>query len=180
MHGVFSVTGSVNIPVYQGGRIRADVAQAEATLAQRKADLADRKAAVEQEVRDAVIELQTANGQVKLAQNNRDYAHETLTQARDRFGAGVSTTLEVVQAQEQVAAADANYINSLFSLDLARLSLARATGQAEAVAPSLLKEPRKTATVSGVPREEQPVVSPDSGPASASFALPKNLKEEQR
>jgi outer membrane protein TolC len=139
-HGVFTVTGTVNIPIYQGGRVRADVEQAEATIAQRRAELADQKAHVEQEVRNALIELQTANGQLKLTQANRDFARETLTQARDRFAAGVSTTLEVVQAQEQVASAESDYISSLFALDLARVSLARATGQAENEIPNLLKE----------------------------------------
>lgn len=139
-HGVFAVTGAVNIPIYRSGRMRADEAQAEATIAQRRADLADRKAAVEQQIREALIELKTANGQVTLAQNNRDYAHDTLQQARDRFAAGVSTTLEVVQAQQQVAAADENYINSLFGLDVARVSLARAMGQVENQVPALLQQ----------------------------------------
>lgn len=138
-HGVFAVTGSVNIPIYSGGRIRADLEQAEATLARRRAELADKRAAVEQEVRNALIELGTANGQVRLASSNRDLAEDTLKQARDRFAAGVSTTLEVVQAQQQLASANADYINSLFALDLARLSLARATGQTETEISNLLK-----------------------------------------
>jgi outer membrane protein TolC len=140
MHGVFSVTGAVNIPVWQGGRVRADIEQAEATVAQRRAELSDQKARVEQEVRNALIELRTAEGQAQLARSNRDYARDTLTQARDRFTAGVSTTLEVVQAQEQVAAAESDYISSLFALHIARLSLARATGQAENSIPNLLNE----------------------------------------
>jgi outer membrane protein TolC len=139
-HGVFAVTGTVNIPVWQGGRVKADIEQAEATVAQRRAELADQKARVEQEVRNALIEFQTAAGQVELARTNRNYARETLTQARDRFAAGVSTTLEVVQAQEQVAAAESDYISSLFALNIAQLSFARASGQAESSIPNLLNE----------------------------------------
>jgi outer membrane protein TolC len=126
------VTGSVNVPIYQGGRIRADIQQAQATLQQRQAELADQRARVEEQVRTALIELETDIGQVQLATNNRGYASETLTEARDRFAAGVATTVEVVQAQEQVASAESDYISSLFSLNLAKLSLARATGEAEA------------------------------------------------
>ncbi len=139
-HGIFAVTGTLNVPIYQGGRVRGDIEQAEAVLTQRRAELADQKARVEQDVRDAVIELQTASGQIKLAASNRDYARETLEQAKDRFTAGISTTVEVVQAQEQVASAESDYISSLFALDLARVSLARATGQAETKIPNLLKE----------------------------------------
>src|SRR6185437_11422436 len=96
-HGVFAVTGSVNISVWQGGRTKGDIQQAEATLHQRQAELADRRGSVEEEVRATLIELATAKGQVGLAESNRKYANETLSQARDRFNAGVATTVEVVQ-----------------------------------------------------------------------------------
>jgi len=138
-HGVYTLTGSVNLPIYQGGRVKADVEQAEATLHQRQSELADLRGRVEEEVRTALIELETAIGQVRLADNNRGLANDTLQQARDRFNAGVTTTVEVVQAQEQVAAAEGDYISSLFAFDLARLSLARAMGEAEADLPDLLR-----------------------------------------
>ena len=142
-HGVFAVTGSVNVPIWQGGRTRADIQQAEATLQQREAELADQRSAIEQQIRDGLIELETAVGQVRVADSNRGYAQETLSESRDRFVAGVATTVEVVQAQEQVASAENDYISSLFSFDLARLSLARATGDAEAELPNLLKGSRQ-------------------------------------
>ncbi len=136
-HGVFSAVGSVSVPVWEGGRIKADIQEAEATVRQRRSELADQRGRVEQDVRNALIELDTARGQVRLAASNRDYANETLTEARDRFNAGVATTVEVVQAQEQVAGAESDYISSLFSFNLAKLSLARATGEAEADLPDL-------------------------------------------
>lgn len=131
-HGVFAFTASVNVPIYQGGRIGADIDQAQVTLHQRQAELADERGRVEQGVRNALIDLETALGQVKVSNNNRQLAADTLAQSRDRFAAGVATTLEVVQAQQQVATADSNYISSLFSLNLARLSLAREMGETEA------------------------------------------------
>jgi len=137
-HGVFTVTGSVNVPIWQGGRVRADIEEAESVLRQRQAELADQRARVEQDVRTALIELETAAGQVRLAETNRGYANETLREARDRFNLGVATTVEVVQAQEQVAGAESDYISSLFAFDLARLALSRAMGQAEADVAGLL------------------------------------------
>jgi|HubBroStandDraft_1064217.scaffolds.fasta_scaffold38002_2 outer membrane protein TolC len=138
-HGVFAVTGSVNVPIWLGGRVKADIEQAEVTLAQRKAELADQQGQVEQEVRTALIELETAIGQVRLGEQNRGYASETLREARDRFGLGVATTVEVVQAEEQVAGAESDYVSSLYSFELARVALARATGDAEKQLPDLLK-----------------------------------------
>jgi outer membrane protein TolC len=142
-HGVYTVTGALNVPVFQGGRVKADVEQAEATLHQRQAELADQRGRIEQEVRTALIELETAIGEVKLAENNRGFANETLREARDRFNAGVTTTVEVVQAQEQVASADSDYISGLFAFDLARISLSRAMGEAETDLPTLLSGVRK-------------------------------------
>ena len=131
-HGDFVAQGTVNVPIFDGGRISGDVAQARATLRQRRAEYEDQKGKVEQDVRNALIQLKTAAGQVKLAESNRQYAHETLTQTEDRFDAGVTSTVEVVQAQQQLGAAENDYISSLFAWNLARLSLARAAGDAEA------------------------------------------------
>jgi outer membrane protein TolC len=78
-----------------------------------------------------LIQLRVAAGQVKLAESNRQYAEETLTQSRDRFEAGITNTVEVVQSQQQEASAENDYISSLFAWNLARLSLARAIGDAE-------------------------------------------------
>jgi outer membrane protein TolC len=141
-HGVFTASGSVNMPLWTGGRIKGDIQQATTALRQREAEFADQRGRVEQEVRSALIELETATGQLTLAASNRDYAAETLNEARDRFNLGVTSTVEVVQAQEQVASAEADYVSSLFSLDLARLNLSRAAGEAETSLPDLLKGKR--------------------------------------
>jgi len=142
-HGVFALSGSINIPIWSGGRTGAQISQAEAALRQRKAEFADQRGRVEQEVRNSLIDLETASGQLELAQSNRSYAAETLQEARDRFDLGVATSVEVVQAQEQVASAENDYVSSLLSFDLARLSLARAVGRAEASLPDLLKGERQ-------------------------------------
>jgi outer membrane protein TolC len=68
---------------------------------------------------------------VRVAQANRDLAQQQLTQAQDRFAAGVANGLEVTQAQEAVAGSEESYISSLYSLNLAQASLARAMGTAE-------------------------------------------------
>jgi outer membrane protein TolC len=130
-HGTFGVTGSVRLPLFQGGRVRGDVAQAEAALAQRRAEYQDLRGRIEAEVRTAFLDLTSAASQVAVAESNRGLAGETLMQARDRFAAGVADTLEVVQAQEAVAAAEQDYISSLYSHNLAKATLARAMGQAD-------------------------------------------------
>jgi outer membrane protein TolC len=74
-----------------------------------------------------------------LAGSNRTYAAETLKEARDRFHLGVANSVEVVQAEQQSAAAETDYVSSLLSLGLARLNLSKAMGQAETSLPDLLR-----------------------------------------
>jgi outer membrane protein TolC len=68
---------------------------------------------------------------VEVAESSVNLAEQALTQSRDRFSAGVTDNLEVVQAQEAVASAHENLISSLYMHNLAKVSFARALGQAE-------------------------------------------------
>jgi outer membrane protein TolC len=136
---VFQASGTITIPIFQSGRVRADVEQADAALEQRRAEYADEQGVVELDVRQAYVDFQVATEQIAVAQENRRVAAETLTESLDRFAAGVADSVEVVQSQETVASAERDYVSSLFSLNLSRISLARATGQAEKFIPNMLK-----------------------------------------
>lgn len=142
-HGAFSVTGSLNIPIWQGGKISADVAQAQAVLAQRQAELEDTRGQIEAEIREAFLDLEAAAGQVEVARKNVQVAQETLEMARARMEAGVINTVEVVQAQQTVSTAQLDLINSIFAHNLAKLTLARDMGNASAQLPALLKPQAK-------------------------------------
>ena len=130
-HGVFTVTGAVNFNIFTGGRIHADIEKARATLQQRSDELADLGGQIEVEVRDAFLNLQSAADQVAVARDNLSLANQTLGQSRDRFSAGVTDNVEVVQAQGAVATANDNLIGALYAHNLAKVSLARALGMAE-------------------------------------------------
>ncbi len=130
-HGTFLAEAEVKVPIFQGGKVRADVLQADAVVQQRRAQVEDLRGRIEFDVRSAFLDLQSAADQVSVAQSSVQLAGEQLTQARDRFAAGVADTIEVVQAEESLAAANDSYINSVFIHNLAKLSLARAVGVAE-------------------------------------------------
>jgi len=138
-NGVFSVFATVDFPIWRGGQIQASVASAEAVYAQRRAEYEDVRGRVDVEVRTALLRLAATNEQVAVADSNRNLAQSTLRQARHRFGAGVADTVEVVQAQESVAAAEQDYISSLYAYYLAKLALARATGDTEQGISALLR-----------------------------------------
>ena len=130
-HETFSVAVTLNVPIFQGSRVRADRLQAESTLARRKAELADLEGRIDDDVRTAFFNLTSSSDLVDVAKSNVDFANQTLAQAEDRFAAGVADNLEVVQAQESVASANQSYIASLYSYNLAKVSLAVALGVAE-------------------------------------------------
>ena len=138
-NGVFSVTASINIPLWQGRRTEADIREAQAVVDQRRAEYQDKRGSVELEVRSDYIDVTVANDQVSVADENRKLALDTLRQSQDRFAAGVTTSVEVVQSEESLAAAERDYINSLYSQNLALISLWRATSDIEQHISGLLK-----------------------------------------
>jgi outer membrane protein TolC len=130
-HGVFQIGATLNIPITAGGRTHADVLQTEAALRQSRQELEDLRGEIDYEVRAARLDLNAAADQVEVARSSVDLANQTLVQARDRFAAGVTDNLEVVQAQEAVVAANENYISSLYEHNLAKIELAKSIGFAE-------------------------------------------------
>jgi len=129
-HGTFSVVGSLKFPIWQSGRIEGDIEQAAAALSQRQAELEDLRGQVEADVRKVYLDLEAARSQVEVATENLQVTKENLSLTRQRYEAGVTDNVEVVQSQELVAGADLDYINSVFAHNVAKLSLARAVGQA--------------------------------------------------
>ena len=131
-HGTFSVTGAVQIPIFQGGRTRGRLLEADADLRDRRNEAEDLKASIYYEVRTAYLDLQATTDQLQVATKARDLAGQQLTQSRDRFAAGVASNIEIVQAQETVAIANEQYISALYGYDLAKGALIRGVGTAEA------------------------------------------------
>jgi outer membrane protein TolC len=130
-HGTFTAAGGVSIPIFQGGKIEADVIQAESVRQQRQAELDDMRQRIEYEVRTAFLDVNAATKQLEVATSALDVSRQQVIQSRDRFSAGVTNTVEVVQAQEQQATAEENYIGSLYAHNVAKLNLARALGVTE-------------------------------------------------
>ena len=137
----FSITGTVRVPIWAGGRTEAQIQQAEAALAERRAEMDDLTAQIEGDLRKAFLDLQAGTTQVDVANRSRQVAGEALSLTRQRFDAGIIDTVEVIQAQETLANAELDYINSIFAHNVAKLSLARATGQAAERWPEFLKAP---------------------------------------
>jgi outer membrane protein TolC len=128
---VYDVRGTLSIPIFTGNSVHGDIQQADARLEQVRERLDSLGAQIEADVRTALLNLQSSAEQVKVARSNIDLADQTLSQSRDRFTAGVTDTVEVVQSQEAVASAHEQYISSLYKYNFAKISLIRALGAGE-------------------------------------------------
>jgi outer membrane protein TolC len=136
----FTIGAALRIPVFQGGKVHGDTLRADATLRRRQDEVADLRGSIELEVRDAFLDLRTAADRVQVAQQAVDLARQQLQQSQDRFAAGVTDNVEVVQAQQAVAQADENYIASLNAHNVAKLVMAHALGVAEKETRRYLEE----------------------------------------
>jgi len=129
-HGVFSFQAGINVPIFTGGRIKGDITQAEAALRQRKAEAENVRGQIDYDVRTAFLNINAAKEQVDVAHQNVDLANDNVARSKERFAAGVTDSVEVVQSEQSLASANDQYITSLYSHNLAKLALARALGVA--------------------------------------------------
>ena len=130
-HGTVDAAATLRIPIFQGGRVHGDILRADASLTRERQRLEDLRARIDQEVRDAYLDLDAASQEVSVEKSAVTLATQNLEQSHDRFTSGVTDNIEVVQAQDALAIASDAYIASLYSYNVAKISLARSTGVAE-------------------------------------------------
>jgi outer membrane protein TolC len=127
----YRVQGSINIPVFLGGRISADVKQAKAHIERAQSYLDEVRAQVETDVLTAMAGVASAKKQVEVAQSTIALASDEVDLSMSRFTGGVTDNTEVINAQDRVSRAEDNRIRALYNLHLALASLQRAAGTAE-------------------------------------------------
>jgi outer membrane protein TolC len=127
----FSVVGALSVPIFEGGRVQGRLAQADSELRTKRAQAEDTKAEIYYDVRTAFLDLKATEEELQTATRARELADLQLTQSRDRFAAGVTSNIEVVQSQEVVAQASEQYIAALYGFNVAKAVLARSLGTAE-------------------------------------------------
>jgi outer membrane protein TolC len=122
---------SLRVPVFEGGRVQAKAQQADARLQQARASLEDLRAGVYYEIQSTLLDLKATEERVVVSTSAFALAEQQLEQAQDRFAAGVAGNIDVTQAQEALARAAEDRIESLFEHNLSKALLARALGAAE-------------------------------------------------
>jgi outer membrane protein TolC len=127
----YSVSGTVQVPVFDAGRRKSRVIETAAALRQRQAEAADLSDRIASEVRTAFLDVQAAEQQLAVARERVDLANQELALAQTRFTAGVTSNLEVIQAQDEVATATENEMGSAYAFNAAKAALVRTLGSPE-------------------------------------------------
>jgi outer membrane protein len=119
---------AVRIPIFDGGRRDARRAESSSLLRQEQEQVRDLRAQIELEIRLALDTLQSAEEQVKVAEEGLALAQDELAHSQRRYEAGVASSIEVTDAQTRLERARENRITALFNYSRARLDLGTATG----------------------------------------------------
>jgi outer membrane protein TolC len=127
----YTLVGSVTVPIFQGGRTQGRILQADAELKNRRAEVDNMRADIYYDIRNAFLDMQATEEQLRTSTEARELAAQQLTQSRDRFQAGVASNIEVVQAQEAVTIASEQYIDASYGFLMAKAMLAGSLGIAE-------------------------------------------------
>jgi outer membrane protein len=127
----YSFTASVNMPIFTGGRIHAEVVRARLEIDRLVEQQDDLRNSIALDVKTALVNLTSARSEVEVANLGIQLSKEEVEQARDRFRAGVANNIEVIQAQDSLARAADNQIAALYRFNQARADYARSIGQME-------------------------------------------------
>jgi len=130
---VYQYQANLDFPIFTGGRIQAERAQADLAIRQLKQQEQELRNRIALEVKTALAQVEAARGEVTVANLGVDLAKQEVEQARDRFQAGVANNIEVVSAQDALSRANDNQIAALYRYNQARADLAHATGQMESL-----------------------------------------------
>ena len=119
---------TVRLPIFDGGRRDARRLESESQWRVETLRTRDLKEQIELDVRLAIDSLRSADAQVAVAKEGLDLAQKELEQARRRYEAGVTNSIEVTDAQTRLQRARDNRIAALFAHNLARIDLHTASG----------------------------------------------------
>ena len=127
----YNYQASINVPLFTGGRIHAEIVRAGLEIQRLEQQRADLRNQIAFDVKTALLNLRSARNEVEVANLGVKLAEEEVRQARDRFQAGVANNIEVISAQDSLTRANDNQIAALYRFNQARADLARAIGQME-------------------------------------------------
>jgi len=130
-HGDFTAQGKLQFPIFEEASLRGEREVADAQVSRIQAQIANLRVTIDQQIRDSLLDVQSSAELVKVARSNVDLSTQELQDATERFTAGVTDNLPVVEAQATLAAAQTRQVQSEFQYNQSKLALARNIGVVE-------------------------------------------------
>ncbi len=130
-HGDFVAAGKLQFPIFQEATLRGETEVANAQIDKVRQQIASVKADIDQQIRSNMLDVQSNAELVRVARSNVELSRQELSDATDRFSAGVTDNLPLVQAEATLAAAQDRLVQSEFQYNRSKLALARSIGVVE-------------------------------------------------
>jgi outer membrane protein TolC len=131
---------SLTFNVFDGGSNRARLAAAHYRQSQAQAQLAQMAAAVKLQVREAYLNLTTAQQRVAVSRQAQSEAEESLRIIQNRYEVGLATITDLLQVETAHTSAQKNYLNALFDYRLSYAALELATGELALDSPAVKEQ----------------------------------------
>jgi outer membrane protein TolC len=128
--GTRQIAVQVTLPILDGFRREGRLAEQESVIRESDTRVVDLRQQVAADVDGALLDLRSAAAQQTVAAERLDLAAEEVSQARQRFRAGVAGNIEVINAQSSLLRARDADIDARFAAAAARIALARSVGAA--------------------------------------------------
>lgn len=129
----WTVGVGVRVPLFDGLEAYHGMKKARAAAATARESASQAAADIQVEVRSALLELREATLRIPSTRSNMDRARDILAIAEESYRAGASTSLEVIDAQLAATTARLDHLKALYDYRVARVRLAAATGDLEAI-----------------------------------------------
>jgi len=125
-----SIYGGValNFPLFEGGLRKADVAEAKARERQAALFYEDARKGIEIEVRSAYLDLMTQKGVLQFQNDQMAFARENYLAVSRQFDFGLSSSLDVLDANTLLVSAERRAASADYNFRLALLRMKKATG----------------------------------------------------
>ncbi len=129
----WTVGVGIRMPLFDGLEAYHGMKKARAASATARESASQALADIQVEVRSALLELREASRRISSTRSNMDRARNILAIAEESYRAGASTSLEVIDAQLAATTARLDHLKALYDYRVARVRLAAATGDLEAI-----------------------------------------------
>jgi outer membrane protein len=123
----------LSVPIFDANRREGQQSEQEAAMRELQVRLRDLRQDVAVEVQSAALDVGSARQAVDAAREHEQLAEQEVSQARDRFRAGVAGNADVITASLSLNAARTQFVDAQAALQLASVALAHAEGRTTSI-----------------------------------------------